>query len=246
MDQASLSARPSHAIACPSQRHETTARQRAATKSDSHRIGPNRPERLLKRLFDLLAVITIIMLISPVLLLVAIGVWFTTGRPVIFGHERVGRHGNSFKCYKFRSMVPNADQVLKELLERDPEARAQWEREFKLKDDPRITRFGHFIRKTSLDELPQLWNVLRGDMSLVGPRPVVNKELDTYYGDASKHYLSVRPGLTGLWQVSGRNDVSYEQRVQMDRHYVDTWNLMRDMQIMWRTVGVVVWRKGAY
>lgn len=214
--------------------------------SSPMRIGLNRIERSAKRLFDLLSVVVILLLLGWLMLIVAIGVWLTTGRPVIYGHQRVGRRGELFTCYKFRSMVPNADEVLRELLERDPEAREQWNREFKLKNDPRITRFGHFIRKTSLDELPQLWNVVRGDMSVVGPRPVIQRELDEYYSAAREHYLCVRPGLTGLWQVSGRNDLDYDQRVALDRHYVDTWNVFRDFTIVMRTVGVMVGKKGAY
>jgi undecaprenyl-phosphate galactose phosphotransferase len=158
----------------------------------------------------------------------------------------VGRNGEEFKCYKFRSMVTNSDEVLKHLLDTDPDARAEWNRDFKLKNDPRITRVGRFIRKTSLDELPQLWNVLCGDMSVVGPRPVVRQELDRYYAAAREHYLSVPPGLTGLWQVSGRNDMDYDERVQLDRQYVDNWNVWTDFTIVMRTVGVMVGRKGAY
>lgn len=210
------------------------------------RIGLSWIEHVAKRAFDLTSVLVILVLFSPIMLGVALAVRLTTGKQVIYGHTRVGRNGQEFKCYKFRSMVTNSEEVLKHLLETDPQARAEWNRDFKLKNDPRITRVGRFIRKTSLDELPQLWNVLRGDMSVVGPRPVVRQELDRYYAEAREHYLSVPPGLTGLWQVSGRNDMDYDERVQLDRHYVDNWNVWTDFTIVMRTVGVMVGRKGAY
>jgi undecaprenyl-phosphate galactose phosphotransferase len=144
-------------------------------------------------------------------------------------------------------MVPNADEVLSRLLATNAEAREEWNRDFKLKNDPRVTRVGRFIRKTSLDEFPQLWNVVRNDMSIVGPRPVVRKELDQYYLGAFKaRYLSVKPGLTGLWQVSGRNDMDYSERVELDRAYVCSWGVWSDFMIVMRTVGVMLGRKGAY
>ena len=144
-------------------------------------------------------------------------------------------------------MVPNADEVLAHLLANNAEAREEWSRDFKLKDDPRITRVGRFIRKTSFDEFPQLWNVVINEMSIVGPRPVVRKELDQYYAGAHKaYYLSVKPGLTGLWQVSGRNDMEYSERVELDRCYVVRWGLWSDFMIVMRTVGVMFKRRGAY
>jgi undecaprenyl-phosphate galactose phosphotransferase len=209
-------------------------------------IGLNRFQRILKRTFDLISVIVILALFAPLMVIIALGVAWTSGSQVVFGHVRVGRDDKDFTCYKFRSMVKNSDQILKELLESDPQAQEEWNRDFKLKNDPRITRIGRFIRKTSLDELPQLWNVVRGEMSIVGPRPVVREELDLYYAAARKHYLSVSPGLTGLWQVSGRNDMSYEDRVALDRHYVETWNVFRDFMIVMSTVGVMFKRTGAY
>jgi undecaprenyl-phosphate galactose phosphotransferase len=209
-------------------------------------VGLSWVEHVAKRTFDLVSVVAMLVLFSPIMLAVALAVRLTTGKQVIYGHTRIGRDGQEFKCYKFRSMVTNADEVLKQLLETDPQALAEWNRDFKLKNDPRITRVGRFIRKTSLDELPQFWNVLRGDMSVVGPRPVVRQELDRYYAAAREHYLSVPPGLTGLWQVSGRNDMDYTERVQLDRHYVDNWSVWTDFTIVMRTVGVMVGRKGAY
>jgi Undecaprenyl-phosphate galactose phosphotransferase WbaP len=203
-------------------------------------------ELALKRIFDYISVVVILVLFGWLMLIIVACIKASSPGPVVFGHVRVGRLGKPFKCYKFRSMVPNAQEVLRELLSRDPEANAQWNRDFKLKDDPRITRIGRFIRKTSLDELPQLWNVLIGDMSIVGPRPVVRKELSQYYGSGRRHYLSVRTGLTGLWQVSGRNDMSYDERVELDCHYVQSWNVFIDFQIVMKTVGVIFRRHGAY
>lgn len=167
------------------------------------------------------------------------------GGPAFYGQVRVGRDGKSFKCWKFRTMIVNAEQVLQKILAEDPEAKAEWDRDFKLKNDPRVTKVGAFLRKTSLDELPQLWNVLKGEMSLVGPRPITDKE-KIFYGTKIKDYLAVNPGMTGLWQVSGRNDVTYAERVSLDSHYVHNWSLMRDIRIMFQTVGVMLHRKGAY
>jgi exopolysaccharide production protein ExoY len=210
-------------------------------------VGLNLLERGVKRLFDLASVVVILVLFWWAIIAVAIAVRLTTGSPIIFGHKRIGRDGREFKCYKFRSMVPDADEVLAHLLATDAAAREEWARDFKLKDDPRITRVGRFIRKTSLDEFPQLWNVVVNDMSIVGPRPVVRKELDQYYTGAFKtHYFSVKPGLTGLWQVSGRSDMEYCERVELDRRYVVRWGLWSDFMIVMRTVGVIFRRKGAY
>jgi undecaprenyl-phosphate galactose phosphotransferase len=150
-----------------------------------------------------------------------------------------------FGCLKFRTMVPDADGVLRRLLEDDPRARAEWESDFKLKDDPRITPIGAFLRRTSLDELPQLWNVLKGEMSLVGPRPIIEEELERY-GDQVGYYLETRPGITGLWQISGRNDTGYEDRVALDSWYVRNWSLWYDLVILVKTINVVLQHKGAY
>ena len=183
---------------------------------------------------------------SPLLGFVALKIGLFDGGSVIFAHTRVGRHGQLFQCYKFRTMVTNSAEVLAELLANDPEARAEWEKDRKLKNDPRITPIGRFLRKTSLDELPQLINIVKGEMSLVGPRPVVPDELDMY-GDARIYYLQVRPGLTGLWQISGRNDVDYERRVSLDTWYVRNWTLWYDILILFRTAIIVPTRSsGAY
>jgi len=186
----------------------------------------------------------LIVLLSPLMLWIALRIWREDGAPVLFGHYRVGREGRLFRCLKFRSMVRDSKQRLEELLARDPEARAQWERDQKLVDDPRITPIGRFIRRTSLDELPQLFNVLAGHMALVGPRPITVQEL-TRYGVTRWHYLNVLPGMTGLWQVSGRNELNYAQRVALDRDYVERRGLWMDLWILWRTVGVVLHGAGA-
>jgi exopolysaccharide production protein ExoY len=186
----------------------------------------------------------LLLMLSPVMIFLAVLIWRTDGAPVLFGHYRVGQRGRLFRCLKFRSMYLNSQEMLAEILRTDPVAAAEWARDHKLSNDPRITPIGHFLRRTSLDELPQLINVLRGQMSLVGPRPITVSEL-TRYGRVRWHYLSVRPGMTGLWQVSGRNNTSYEERVALDQHYVEARSLWLDMFIMFKTVKVVVAREGA-
>ncbi|MEB7883350.1 undecaprenyl-phosphate galactose phosphotransferase WbaP [Serratia fonticola] len=203
-----------------------------------------RTSRFLKRSFDVIGSVAIIILLSPILGVLTYLV-SKDGGNAIYGHERVGRGGRKFKCLKFRSMIINSQEVLDELLAKDSDARAEWDRDFKLKDDPRITRVGKFIRKTSLDELPQLFNVLRGEMSLVGPRPIIEKELERYAGDVD-YYLMAKPGMTGLWQVSGRNDVDYDTRVYFDAWYVKNWSLWNDIAILFKTINVVLKRDGAY
>ncbi len=203
-----------------------------------------RTSRFCKRVFDIIGAASIIVLLSPVLAILAYLV-SKDGGAAIYGHERVGHNGKKFKCLKFRSMVVNSQEVLQGLLESNAEARAEWAKDFKLKDDPRITAVGKFIRKTSLDELPQLFNVIKGEMSLVGPRPIIEKELERYAGDVD-YYLMAKPGMTGLWQVSGRNDVDYETRVYFDAWYVKNWSMWNDIAILFKTIGVVVKRDGAY
>lgn len=203
-----------------------------------------RSSRFLKRTMDIFGSIAIILLLSPLLLALYFKIKKDGGN-AIYGHPRIGRNGKEFKCLKFRSMVVNSKEVLEELLKNDPEARAEWDRDFKLKNDPRITKIGHFIRKTSLDELPQLFNVLKGEMSLVGPRPIVKDELERYHEEVD-YYLMAKPGMTGLWQVSGRNDVDYDTRVYFDSWYVKNWSLWNDIAILFKTVNVVLKRDGAY
>lgn len=201
--------------------------------------------RAIKRIFDLVCTIIGIICLSPFFLAVALWIRLDSPGPIIFKHRRIGRNGKEFNCYKFRSMCVDADVKLKELLERDPEARKEWETEFKLKNDPRVTRSGAFLRKTSLDELPQLFNVLTGDMSLVGPRPIIRDEIKKY-GAFIKDFYMVRPGVTGMWQTSGRSDTTYDERVQMDTWYVRNWNVWFDIVLIWRTIAVVLKHKGAY
>jgi exopolysaccharide production protein ExoY len=201
-------------------------------------------DQLLKRVMDLVLAVLIILALSPVLLLIAY-LARRDGGPALFAHSRVGRNGEAFRCLKFRTMVPNADRVLARLLAEDAEARAEWETDFKLRNDPRITRIGGFLRKTSLDELPQLFNVLKGEMSLVGPRPIVRDEV-CRYGAAFHHYARCRPGITGAWQVSGRNDVSYGARVRLDQNYARYWSVGTDCAVLWKTIFVVIARRGAY
>lgn len=186
----------------------------------------------------------LLLLLAPLMLLVALLIWWHDGAPVFFGHYRVGHDGKLFRCLKFRSMRRDADRALAALLARSPEALAEWQRDQKLRHDPRVTPIGKLLRHTSLDELPQLFNVLRGEMSLVGPRPVTVSEL-TRYGRARWHYLSVRPGITGLWQVSGRNNTSYEERVALDKLYVERRTAWFDARILLKTVPVVLARHGA-
>lgn len=209
-------------------------------------MGTNQGNCFVKTLFDftLTAVGTIV--ISPLLAYIAYRIRKEDPGPIFFSHTRIGKDGKPFPCYKFRSMVVNSKEMLEKHLAENPEAKAEWEREFKLKNDPRITPIGQVLRKSSLDELPQIFNVLKGEMSLVGPRPVVQEELDKYYGDAVKEYCSVKPGITGLWQVSGRSDVDYPERVAMDVEYVRTRNLWKDIVILYKTFDVVLNKKGAY
>ena len=210
------------------------------------RLGAATPARsAAKRTLDIAGAVGLLLFCLPVFIVIAVMVRLDGG-PVFFAHERVGRGGRLFGCLKFRSMVTNSDRRLAELLESDPAARAEWETTRKLRNDPRVTWIGRFLRATSLDELPQLFNVLRGDMSLVGPRPVQTAELAAHYGAASAHYLSVRPGLTGPWQISGRSDTSYAQRVALDVAYVANPSLLTDLRILLRTPMAVLARRGAY
>ena len=204
-----------------------------------------RRNRLFKRIFDITATVIGGILILPVIAIVAILIYLDSPGPIVFGHKRVGQGGKEFPCYKFRSMVPNAQEALEIYLKENPAAREEWERDFKLKDDPRVTKIGKFLRKTSLDELPQLWNVLIGDMSLVGPRPIVRAEVEKY-GEYINDFYLVPPGITGVWQVSGRSDTTYEERVLMDSWYVHNWSVWIDIVYLVKTVLAVLKGKGAY
>jgi Undecaprenyl-phosphate galactose phosphotransferase WbaP len=204
----------------------------------------SRSYRPLKRVLDIVGAVTIGLAFSPLLVVIAVRMGLEDG-PILFRHRRIGQGGRTFECLKFRTMVPNAEQILHDLLERDAEARAEWLRDHKLRCDPRVTRLGRFLRKTSLDELPQIWNVLRGDMSLVGPRPIVKEEM-LRYGRYLPAYMATKPGITGLWQVTGRNDTNYRRRVVMDTYYVRKQTLLMDLRILLKTVKVVLWGHGAY
>lgn len=201
-------------------------------------------EKPVKRLLDAVGAILLILLTAPLMLAVALLVR-RDGGPAIFRHRRIGARGRPFLCLKFRTMHIRAADMLRQHLENDPAARAEWEASFKLKNDPRITRLGRFLRRTSLDELPQLFNVLAGEMSLVGPRPIVREEISRYAGDFA-FYAYCRPGLTGLWQISGRSDVNYTARISLDRQYVCSWNIWRDILIILMTPKVFFIKTGAY
>ncbi|MDO5663341.1 MAG: sugar transferase, partial [Brachybacterium sp.] len=196
-----------------------------------------------KRAFDLIASTSLLFLGAPLLAVIALGVKLSDGGSVLFRQERVGRGGQTFQFLKFRSMVPDAETHLSGI-RREHQDRGN-DIMFKMADDPRVTRIGRILRRYSLDELPQLWNVLRGDMSLVGPRPALPREVSVYDSDASRR-LAVRPGITGLWQVSGRSDLSWEETVRLDLYYVDNWSFTQDAQILLRTVRAVIAPSGAY
>jgi undecaprenyl-phosphate galactose phosphotransferase/UDP-galactose-lipid carrier transferase len=212
----------------------------AYVPSEAFPPAASRFKRLIDCVLCFLAMPAVLLIGLPVALLIMLD-----GGGPFFVQTRIGRGGNRFHCLKFRTMVPNAERKLQRILDRDPVARAEWERDFKLKNDPRVTLIGRFLRKTSLDELPQFLNVLAGEMSIVGPRPVTRQELNLY-GDNAQLYLACTPGITGLWQVSGRNDVSYANRVALDVRYVLTWTPLQDIKIMFRTLPAMLSRRGAY
>ncbi|MBN8525205.1 MAG: undecaprenyl-phosphate galactose phosphotransferase WbaP, partial [Planctomycetes bacterium] len=205
-----------------------------------------RPEvRVIKRCVDCISVVLGLLLFWWIFAGIALAVKLSSPGPILYGQRRIGRGGREFTAWKFRSMVADADAILAGYLAAHPELRAEWERDHKLKDDPRVTWIGRLLRRTSLDELPQLWNILTGEMSLVGPRPIVQDEV-AKYGERFALYQKVRPGLSGLWQVSGRNDTTYAERVALDCYYVRNWSVWLDLVILARTVRVVLLGKGAY
>ena len=201
---------------------------------------------VVKTAFDYILTLVGAVFIIPLFFYIAYRIKKEDPGPVFFAHTRIGKDGKPFPCYKFRSMVVNSQEMLQKYLVKNPAAREEWERDFKLKDDPRVTPIGKFLRSTSLDELPQIFNVLRGEMSLVGPRPVIQEELDKYYGETAKLYCTVKPGITGLWQVSGRSDIGYDERVALDATYIKYRSMWGDIVILWKTIGVVLMKKGAY
>lgn len=201
--------------------------------------------RIIKRAFDLTLTICGGLIISPVMLFIALAVAIENRGRVIFAHKRVGAAGKKFFCYKFQTMVSDAEERLKKYLAENPEAKREWEETFKLTNDPRVTKLGGWLRRTSLDELPQLWNVIRGEMSLVGPRPIVQAEVSRY-GKNIREYYMVLPGITGMWQVSGRSDTTYPERVAMDTWYVRNWSVWIDIMYLFKTFKAVIQRRGAY
>lgn len=192
-----------------------------------------------KRLFDITIALTTLILMAPIMALIALLIYLTMGGPIFFSQQRIGYNRKAFRCLKFRSMVTNADERLAALLAQDPEAAHSWATTQKLKHDPRVTWLGHLLRKSSLDELPQLINILRGEMSCIGPRPIIQEELERY-GPHARDYAMAKPGLTGLWQVNGRSNTSYDHRVECDRYYVNNWSLALDFNILFRTVPAVL------
>lgn len=200
----------------------------------------------IKRTFDILFSLFALTLSLPLLLCIALIIRFSSRGNIFYSHQRIGRGGKLFKCYKFRTMYPDADARLEALLEENPLLKAEWEKARKLKQDPRVLPIGQFLRKSSLDELPQFWNVLKGDLSVVGPRPVVKEELLHFYRDKAPKILSMRPGLTCIWQVSGRNDTSYQKRVQLDEDYIDNHSLFLDIKLICKTIPSMIASKGAY
>ena len=198
----------------------------------------------LKRTVDITASATALLLLSPVFLVTSLAIRKDSDGPAMFTQKRIGKDGKLFEIYKFRTMVPDADKKLFELLDKDEKAREEYKVNKKLKNDPRITKVGNFLRKTSIDELPQLINVLKGDMSLVGPRPYLPREID----DMGAYYNTIiesKPGITGLWQVSGRSNTTFEQRLEFDKEYTENKGFLYDMELLTKTVGVVVKKNGA-
>lgn len=224
-------------------RNELSRRERVGTQMPENCRASRSIARKIKLLLDVVVASCLLIVVMPVFLLAWVMVSLDGG-PVLYGHTRIGRNGVPFRCLKFRSMVPNADAVLQQLLDTDADCADEWNATRKLRHDPRITTIGRFLRRTSLDEIPQLLNVIKGDMSLVGPRPVVEGELQ-YYGQDLCYYEAVRPGITGLWQVSGRSDTSYVERVNLDSYYVRNWSLALDFSILCRTIPAVMMQKGA-
>lgn len=203
-------------------------------------IGP-----ILKVGFDFVSAICALIILLPLFIPIACAMLILQGRPILIRHRRIGRHGRPFGCFKFRTMVVNSDEVLEHHLAANPEARSEWAGTHKLKADPRITPLGRVMRASSVDELPQFLNVLMGQMSLVGPRPIVEAEI-VKYGHVISKYCKVKPGITGSWQVNGRNDTSYSRRVELDDDYVTNWSFWGDIVILLRTIPAVLMSKGSY
>ena len=216
-----------------------------------HSYVPNFADRIavrkspLSRILDVFLVLLACPSFILLILVIAVLIMLESKGGVFYSQIRIGKGGRKFRAYKFRTMVQNADQLLKNYLDKSPELKAEWLANHKLKQDPRVTKVGAFLRKYSLDELPQLWNIFIGDMGLIGPRPIVDEEIEKY-GECFELYKLVRPGLTGLWQVSGRSNTSYNRRVELDEYYVLNWSFLLDIQILVKTVSVVLRKDGAY
>ena len=226
--------------------HSRAARNGFSDLGNTHiRSTHKNPSSVLKRSFDVAVAFSALVFLAPMMLVIAFLIKNKDGGPALFEQTRIGLNGEEFTCLKFRSMVTNAAEELDKLLKSDPAAAAEWAKDQKLRNDPRITHVGRFIRKTSLDELPQLLNILKGEMSIIGPRPIVANEV-AKYGSDFQHYASVKPGVTGLWQISGRNDTTYAERVQLDVTYARDWSFGLDLKIMFLTVPAVLFSKGAY
>lgn len=230
---------------------------RIGTIESTQRVPPAMPKNVrprhrstsrdadIVRLLDILIAIAALIFFAPLMVVVALVVRLQDGGPIAFGHRRIGVNGRTFRCLKFRSMVVDAETKLQNLLAQNADARQEWEADNKLRCDPRITPLGQLLRRTSLDELPQFVNVLRGEMSIVGPRPIITAEI-VRYGRSFRHYASVRPGITGLWQVSGRNNVSYRRRVALDRLYAQRRSIGLYIYILAKTLPAVLTREGSY
>ncbi len=203
--------------------------------------------RFIKRALDIVFSLLIIIGLLPIYILIALKIKIDDGGKIFYKHKRIGKDNQEFGMYKFRTMVLDAEEKLKELLDNDPELKQEFYKNFKLKNDPRITEIGHYLRRTSLDELPQLFNVLKGDMSLVGPRPVVKKELDLYYKELGRIIFSMKPGVTGMWQAYLRSDYdNYQQRIRLDLYYLKNRSILLDLKILFKTIVTVLKRQGAY
>jgi lipopolysaccharide/colanic/teichoic acid biosynthesis glycosyltransferase len=221
------------------------ARRHAASAPGLGEDGPRGCQIGLLRVLDVLIALSALIFFAPLMIVVAVAVWVQDGGPILFSHRRIGLYGRHFKVHKFRSMVLDADKRLEELLRTDPDARREWEADHKLRRDVRITPLGSFLRKSSLDELPQLFNVLAGEMSVVGPRPITDAEVKRY-GRWFRHYRAVPPGMTGMWQVCGRNEVDYRRRVALDVLYVRRRSLSSNLSILIKTVPAILMRSGSY
>jgi Undecaprenyl-phosphate galactose phosphotransferase WbaP len=239
-------------VTAPAPAAQSVRRGHPMARTRRHRVtdpelvhAVRRANTPLKRVFDIFAAVGGLIFLAPLLAPVAIAIKLNDGGPILFGHKRTGRHGRRFKCLKFRTMMLDGDEVLRKYLANNPQEAANWRESQKLDNDPRVTTVGKFLRATSIDELPQLINVLRGEMSIVGPRPVPKAELDERYAKDRCYYLLVRPGITGLWQVSGRSNTTYARRVELDRDYVRNWTFKKDVEIILKTIPAVLKSEGA-